>query len=511
MRKILKALRSRLAIVGLATVIQIGWITFALWELSDYYPYMDMVVTMVSIVVCVQILNKWDNPSYKLAWCCMLLLFPMFGLIIYVIFGRSGQMKRKYAQFEKIYQEYAPDLRQDQEVAAWLEGEDGSIARQSGYIEKWGGFPVYRNTDTNYYPSGEEMFPDMLEALRSAEHYIFLEFFIVAEGYMWSAILEILEQKAKEGVDVRLIYDDVGCVNRLPARYYKTLRAMGIKCAVFNPFWPFLSIMMNNRDHRKIIVVDGHTGFTGGINLADEYINRKERFGYWKDTGIRLRGEAVWNLTVMFLEMWAYTTRCGPEHDPFKPHVHQQGEFEAEGYVQPYCDSPLDYEKVGESVYLNIINRARKYVYIFTPYLVIGNEMITALCIAAKSGVDVRIVVPGIPDKKPVFWMSQSYYAQLISAGIQIYQFTPGFLHAKCFVSDDEVATCGTINMDFRSLYLHFECGVWMYRTKAVMQIKEDMLQTISQSARIGTEFCRKRSLLVKSVQSILKIFSPLV
>jgi cardiolipin synthase len=272
-----------------------------------------------------------------------------------------------------------------------------------------------------------------------------------------------------------------------------------------------MSVIMNNRDHRKIFVVDGKVGYTGGINLADEYINKIERFGYWKDTGVRLEGEAVWGLTTMFLEMWNYIKNTSEDYECFLPAVHQTAPFESDGFVQPYGDSPLDHENVGENVYLNIIGRAKKYVYIFTPYLIIDNEMLISLCNAAKSGIDVRIVTPGIPDKKAVYLLTQSYYAPLLSSGVRIYQYTPGFIHAKSFVCDDEIATVGSINLDFRSLYLHFECGVFMYRTGAVMQLKEDCLRTFEESEEITLEFCRKRNIFVRMIQSVARLFAPLL
>lgn len=268
---------------------------------------------------------------------------------------------------------------------------------------------------------------------------------------------------------------------------------------------------MNNRDHRKIFVVDGAVGFTGGINLADEYINEVKRFGYWKDTGVRIEGEAVWSLTSMFLSMWNYIVHSTEDYSRFMPAQHQKAPFENDGFVQPYGDSPLDHENVGENIYLNIINRAKNYVYIFTPYLIIDHEMLTALCNAAKDGVDVRIVTPGIPDKKMIFLLTQSYYAPLIQSGVKIYQYTPGFIHAKCFVCDDEIATVGSVNLDFRSLYLHFECGVFFYRSAVVAQVKEDCLNTFVCSEQMTAEFCRNRPVPVRLLQSVLRLLAPLL
>ena len=355
------------------------------------------------------------------------------------------------------------------------------------------------------------MFPDMIEALKGARHFIFMEYFIVEEGSMFNEIADILEQKVKEGVDVRFIYDDVGCVNTLPPKYFKKLEARGISCVTFNPFLPLISTVMNNRDHRKIFVVDGNIGFTGGINLADEYVNLTSRFGYWKDCGIRIEGEAVWNLTVMFLEMWNFIKRSSEDYSAFLPSVYQQEVCPSDGFVQPYGDSPLDMENVGENIYLNIIGSAKNYVYIYTPYLIIDHEMLITLCNAAKRGVDVRIVTPGIPDKKTVYLLTQSYYRPLLEAGVKIYQYTPGFIHSKCFVCDDEIATVGSINLDFRSLFLHFECGVFLYGSTAVMQVKEDCLETFEVSEEMDVSFCKNRPFPVRIIQSLMRLVAPLL
>ena len=297
----------------------------------------------------------------------------------------------------------------------------------------------------------------------------------------------------------------------LPRNFEKRLKELGIECAAFNPFRPILSIILNNRDHRKILVVDGQIGFTGGMNIADEYINQKERFGYWKDAGVEVKGEAVWSLTTMFLEMWNYINGTSEDYFRFLPKIYNKKENPKDGYVQPYSDTPLDHENVGENIYLNIINRAKEYVYIYTPYLIIDNEMMVSLQNAAKCGVDVRIVTPEIPDKKLIFLLTQSYYEQLIQSGVKIYQYKPGFIHAKCFVCDDKIATVGTVNLDYRSLYLHFECGVFMYCSQAVMQVKQDALATIRKSRQITLEFCQSRNIVITMLQSVLRLFSPLL
>ncbi len=329
---------------------------------------------------------------------------------------------------------------------------------------------------------------------------------------MFDTLVEALAKKAAEGVDVRLIYDDFGCISTMPTHFYRKLQARGIKCAAFNPARPVMAIIMNHRDHRKILVVDGEVGYTGGINIADEYINRIVRFGYWKDTGIRLEGAAAWSFSVMFLEMWDFIVNSEEPYEKFMPAATFAAQIPTEGYVQPYDDTPLDSENVGENVYLNMITRATRYVYIYTPYLILDQEMIVALSNAAKSGVDVRIVTPGIPDKKLVYMLTRSHYAKLLENGVRIYEYTPGFLHAKCFVCDDEYATVGSINLDYRSLYLHFECGVFLYRTHSVAEVYEDMTATIAQSREILETDCRRRHPLGMSlVHALLRLAAPLL
>ncbi|MGN0348443.1 MAG: cardiolipin synthase [Roseburia sp.] len=511
MKRIAQLLLGRFSIVAMAIIIQIAWMTMLIWRVSYRFAYVNLMVRMVAIVVVLIIVNRWMNPANKLSWVFLILLFPVFGLILYFLFGRSGLTKRNQERMSAVIQEVRQYVSGDEQIKNDLKEKDEVAFLQSKYINDWAGFPVYGHTKTKYYKCGEEMFPDMLSALRSAKHFIFLEYFIVEEGYMFSQMVDILEEKAKEGVQVRLIYDDVGCISKLPAKYYKKLQKKGIKCAAFHPFRPVLAAVMNNRDHRKILVVDGYIGFTGGINLADEYINHQRIFGYWKDTGVRITGEAVWSLTAMFLEIWNYIVGSTEDYTKYMPSAYQTCPVATDGFVQPYGDSPLDHENVGETIYLNIINRAKKYVYIFTPYLIIGNEVLTALCAAAKSGVDVRIVTPGMPDKKMVYLLTQSYYTPLLRNGVKIYQYTPGFLHAKCFISDDEIATVGSINLDFRSLYLQFECGVWMYRSSAVMDIKKDFMQTFARSADITMEFCKNRPFLIRVLQSALRLFAPLL
>lgn len=510
----LKRLFSRLVIVGISILVQIAWFIGFILLLGSRYPLFAGFIQAFCVAAVLWIVNKRINPAYKLAWAMLILSFPLVGGTIYLMFGRSRLSKELKGLFEASAKEGARVLEEDPQYRKELAERDAQINKQSVYLQKYAGYPICRNTVTEYFPEGELLYRRMIEELQKARHFIFLEYFIIDNGEMWQSILDILEEKAKAGLDVRLMYDDVGSVNTLPAHFYEEVRARGIQCEVFNRFRPIASVVLNNRDHRKIMVIDGHTGFTGGINLADEYINRKVRFGHWKDTGVMLKGEAVWSFTVMFLQMWS-VVRGNPRElrdaQRYSVYRHYIGSFGDDGFVQPYADTPTDLETVGENVYLNIINQARRYVYIFTPYLIIDNEMMTALCLAAKSGVDVRIVTPGIPDKKMVFLLTQSYYEQLIDSGVRIYEYTPGFLHAKSFVCDDEVATVGTINLDYRSLYLHFECGVWMYRSRAVMQVKEDVLSTLRVCREITKEYCENRNIFIRLTQSILRLLAPML
>lgn len=506
MSSLLQKLLRRTTIIALLILVQVAILVTTIYRLSSHYVYVYVAFTLISIICALIIVWRRDNPSYKLAWILVVLGFPIFGGLFYLLFGghRVSKKLRRRMQEGIALEQTAPPVE-------YMAAREQSTVRQSDYIFRRSGFPAWQNTRVDYFPLGEEKFHRLLEDLRAAEHYIFLEYFIIEPGLMWDTILQILEEKAAAGVDVRVIYDDIGSGYTLPAYYDLALRKKGIKCHVFNPFRPVVSVLLNNRDHRKIVVVDGHIGYTGGVNLADEYINAKPRFGHWKDTAVRLEGEGVWNLTVMFLQMWSGLTGQPVDYESFRPAAHHPAPFAGEGVVQPYGDTPLDDEAVGENVYLNIIGRAKKYVWITTPYLIIDNEMMTALCLAAKSGVDVRIILPGVPDKWYVHMVSQANYAQLVEAGVKVWEYTPGFIHAKSFVSDDTVATVGTINLDYRSLYLHFECGVWMYNTPCIADIRADFLATQAQSRAITADYGRNMPLRQRLLRGVLRLFAPLM
>lgn len=513
LKRILKLLFNRIFYVALALLIQMGWLLITAWRLAAYSKYISNAIGIISVLIVLWIVNKKINPSYKLGWTILIMTVPVFGVLLYVLFGKSRIAQAIQDKYTQVQEESLPYMEQDEQTFQELEEQSAGAAVQSRYIHQYSSFPIHGNTTAEYFQVGDDMFPVLVRELEQAQHYIYIEYFIINDGVMWRTILDILERKAKEGVDVRLIYDGFGCLTTLPNRYDKVLREKSIKCTIFNPFRPLLNIVQNNRDHRKICVIDGKTGFTGGINLADEYINQKERFGHWKDTAVMLKGEAVWNMTVMFLHMWSVVNNSAEpmEHELHMPHKYHPEAFEDDGFVQPYSDTPLDGEVLGENVYLNIINRAKKYVYICTPYLIIDNEMMTALCLAAKSGVDVRIMTPGVPDKKMVFLLTQSYYEQLLEAGVRIYEYQPGFLHAKSFVCDDEIAVVGTINLDYRSLYLHFECAAFLYENSEIPAVENDFQETLKKCQKITQEDYKKQKSFDKIAGSILRVFAPLM
>ena len=509
MKKILRFITQRVVITALLIVLQALLLFGFIWKLDNYFVYFYAGSVLLSLLITLGIINSKSNPAYKIAWLIPILLFPVFGGLVYLLFGsdRTGRYLRKKLQGIGTEMDNVIGEAHRRSGAEQLPPD---AANQSRYISHCAYCPPYQNTTTEYLPLGEVKFERMVEELKKAKHYIFLEYFIIQEGKMWNTILDILRQKAAEGVDVRVIYDDMGCIMILPTGYDRTLEQMGIKCRIFNPFVPILSSRFNTRDHRKICVIDGNVGFTGGINLADEYINAYEKHGHWKDTSILLKGEAVFNLTIMFLSMWDYLdgTTGKTDYSRYYPTVWDEN---AKGYVQPFADNPLDDEAVGETVYLNLINKAKRYVYITTPYLILSSEMLTALTSAAKCGVDVRIITPHVPDKWYVHAVSRSHYQPLIEAGVKIYEYTPGFIHAKTFVVDDDYAVVGTINLDYRSLYLHFECAVWMYQTPSVAQVRDDFFKTQQISQEITLEECRSLSFPRRLGRSVLRVFAPLM
>lgn len=508
MGKIFNGIFNRFTITSFFILVQLFYLCTMIFELINYADWVGIIFKGITVISAIYIIWRDYNPAYKIGWIILIAVFPILGGALYIMFGNkrpSRSIKQKIDPVEDSHKFYLKQREDIKEICS-----DERIAATIEYISREGAYPAWTGTSSRYFKSGEDFFQAMLEDMKAAEHFIFIEYFIIKKGKLWDQIHEILREKAAEGVDIRIIYDDIGSINHLPVNFMKKLEREGIKVVVFNPMKPFLSLVYNNRDHRKICVIDGYIGYNGGTNIGDEYINISSRFGHWKDSGLRLEGNGVWNLTVMFLNMWNSFRKTDGSYEPYGVHVHHREEFQSDGVVQPFSDTPLDEENLSENVYLEILSCAKEYVYIYTPYLIIGSEMETALKLAAKRGVDVRIVTPGIPDKKTVFFLSRSYYGSLIHAGVKIYEYTPGFVHAKSFVSDDNVAVVGTINMDFRSLYLHFECGTFMTESSVIADIKADYEETFGKCNEI-TEDVLEGKWFDTAIAAVLRVFSPIV
>jgi len=507
--RIFNKIFNRLTITLALIFVQLGYFIVLTYKLADYADWITIGFTVLAVIMALYIIWRDYNPAYKIGWILLICLFPILGVALYAVFGNkrpAKSLKRRLDPQETLHRE---DLKQVEDLRA-LESGYKRLYNTVSYVADKGPYPAWKHTTTRYYDVADEMFENIIEDLESAEHFIFMEYFIISKGWLWDRIFEVLKQKAAEGVDVRVLYDDIGSMNKMPRRFAATLKEAGIHVMSFNTMKPFLSLVYNNRDHRKILVVDGYIGYTGGANIGDEYVNHIVRFGHWKDCGIRMYGEAVWNCTVMFLNMWNAFKKTDVEYDIFKPHVWHPDSFPNDGIVQPYSDTPLDDENLGENIYLEIINQSEDYLFIYTPYLIIDNEMETALTLAAKRGVDVRIVTPGIPDKHIVYSISRSYYNNLLKAGVRIYEYSPGFIHAKNFVSDDRIGVVGTINVDYRSLFLHFECATLLIENSAIQDIRNDCIQTISRSREI-TEQLYKKHFIYSLFGAILRVLSPLL
>lgn len=499
----------RLMFAALGFVIQVVWIIMLCLKLNDYSAAISLGSSVLALCVAFYIYGKDMNAGFKLPWIIAILAFPVLGLCLYFLFGRPGATKHMRQHFEKIDADLEGTLVQDENVLKNLEAIDFAVANQARYLWKCAGYPAWQNTDVEFHKTAEEGLEAQKRELRKAKKFIFMEYHAIEESSAFLELKEILVQKAKEGVEVRVFYDDVGSFVFINKDFIKRMEAVGIQCRVFNPMHPFLNIFMNNRDHRKITVIDGKVGFTGGYNLAEEYFNRTHPYGYWKDTGIMLTGDAVRNLTVMFLEMWNAVRKTDMDYDKYLPKVEYTAK--EQGFVQPYADSPLDHETTGENVYMNLIKNAKHEIFFTTPYLIITDEMSRELRMAARRGVDVRIVTPGIPDKKMVYQMTRSYYSELARNGVRIYEYTPGFIHAKQCVCDGESATVGTINMDYRSLYLHFENGVLMYHYDAVAEIRKDFEDIFAASTEVTEKYNGRKSVPARMGRGVLRLFSPLV
>ena len=505
-KNLLRIIFSRLGLVVITIIAELVLLVGAyLWAFS-YFKWLVLVQFVFTIIMILYLFNCSMDASAKLTWLFLIMLAPVPASIFLWFTQKNFGHRMVKERTAKLIEATKDMLKQDKETLYAPELIESGTDDLCRYVNRSGCFPIYKNTSTTFFPSGEAKFEAMLEELKKAEKFIFLEYFIITEGFMWGSILKILADKAAQGVDVRVMYDGMCEISTLTADYPKRLAKLGIKCKPFSAIHPFLSSHYNYRDHRKILVIDGKVAFNGGVNLADEYINKEERFGHWKDTAVMVKGQAVESFTLMFLQMWNLT-----EQDVKWDECKVEASAESDGYVMPYCDCPLDGERVGESVYMDILYRAKHYVHIMTPYLILDNELETALKYAAQRGVDVKIILPGIPDKKIAYSLAKSHYSQLVKYGVKIYEYDPGFVHAKIFVSDNEKAVVGTINLDYRSLYHHFECATYMYKTSCVSEIEADYQETLKKCSAVTNESIKNEKIFYKVFGAIVKILAPLM
>jgi len=499
----------RMAFVLLSLLGQIGWLIFQVVKLNQYSTGISLFTSFLALLVVIRIYGMHSNAAMKMPWIILILAFPVLGLCLYLLLGRPGLTRNMQKRFERVDSELLPRLQKNPAVMQALEEKDMGIANQFRYVENYGGYPVCRNTDVTFYKEAEDGYAAQIEELAKAEKFIFMEYHAIEDDQAFEVLKKVLASKAAAGVDVRILYDDVGSVGFIDPDFIKRMEKSGVKCRVFNPLMPVLNMFMNNRDHRKITVIDGKVGFTGGYNLANEYFNITHPYGQWKDTGVRLVGDAVKSLTVSFLEMWNVMKKTDSDYDCYlsdSSYIAKQS-----GFIAPYADSPLDGESVGENVYLNLIKNAKDYIWFVTPYLIISDEMNRELTLAKKRGVDVRIITPGIPDKKMVYSLTRSYYAGLARDGVRIFEYTPGFNHSKQCVCDDEIAVVGTINLDYRSLYHHFENAVLMYDCAAVLDMKADFDEMFPICREMTDNYQRGRSRVLRIWQCVLRLFAPLM
>lgn len=517
----------RVFLTAAMLLVQVAVFVMLIFIFSEWSPVLHSFNIILSIIVAIYLVNSSTQVNYKFSWIFLISILPVFGGIFFLVFGLHSKSRGMTKMLRDIHESSDRAFKETNDSDRAIPANQHASA-QANFLEETTGYPTYLNTASHYCATGEEQFDVMLESIRQAQRFVFLEYFIISEGEMWTALFELLKIKVQEGVEVKLLYDDLGAVRFLPYQFRERLGEVGIEVIAYNPFHPLLSLRFNNRDHRKMIIVDGYIAMTGGINIADEYINRKERFGHWKDTGIVLAGPAVWSFTVMFLAVWnvlspnpvdihAYAAhRWAVDHSRLSDSnggkiLKNLFDSSTEGHILPFDDSPFDDEHQAAAAYRNIINRATESIDICTPYLVLDDEMSNALTSASQSGVHVRIITPHVPDKPYVHATTRSYYQQFVEKGVEIYEYTPGFIHAKSIVADNDTAIIGTVNFDYRSLYLHMENAVWLYGTASIAEMKADFERTIERSERITLEKIKNTHWVVKIVRLVLRVFAPLM
>ena len=508
LRRVLNLVFSRIVVTGVLLLLQAFWLFALFYWLADYAKWFGGVGVAMSIIMCLALIRQDSTvPEFKISWMILFAVMPVQGGILYLLWGNKRPALGLRHRLERAEGAMAPARKDDPDAAAALQRQDPRAALTARYLHDYGPMPVCGGTAAKYYPDGQSMFADMLPALQGAQHSIYVESFIIGMGEMWGQIHEILRRKAAAGLDVRVIYDDAGCLSLLPHNYAEMMRADGIRAFSFNRCVPVLNLVMNNRDHRKIMVIDGQIAFTGGVNLADEYINKIVRFGYWKDSGVRLDGPGAASLANIFLTFWK--AKYPDEDLDAGCDLPAAVPVETDCLVQPFADTPVDREAVAKNVYLELINQAQKRLYICTPYLILDNDLLSCLRLAAKRGVDVRIYTPGVPDKPTIYQLTRSYFPHLLRAGVKIYSYTPGFLHAKTWLVDDRIAAVGTVNLDYRSLYLHFENSVLLYGGAVLDDVRRDLVEIEKESAAVTLADCRT-GFFGTLYSAVLRLVAPL-
>ena len=503
MRYIFRFLSSRIFNLILLITIQFILLFLLFFLISEFEVIPAIIIYIINTIVLLVVLNRKDDPSYRLLWTIVILLVPYVGGIIYLLF--ADKKAPKSMSVINTLELVNNNILEHKDINI----DNTLINKQIKYLENHSHYPCYNNTLSKYYIDINDTLNDMLNDLENAKSFIFMEYFIVDKGYMLNKVLDVLKRKVKDNVKVYFMYDDAGCITTLPLKFKKELEQHGINTIIFSPLKPRLEIHMNNRDHRKITVIDNKIGYMGSFNLADEYINKINKYGYWKDSGVRFEGEAVLNLTVMFIQFYNSLCKDKLDYNDFKL---SNNHIKDDSIVIPFSDSPTDKEDIGHNVHLNLINNAQKYIYIQTPYLILDYTLIQSLQMASKNGVEVIIVTPGIPDKKFVYELTKYNYLSLINDGIKIYEYTNGFLHSKTILVDDELALIGTINMDYRSYYLHYECGALLTNKDTIKTIKEDFNNNIINISKlVHKEDCTNISLFKRIYRAILNVFSPLI
>lgn len=508
LRRVLNLVFSRIVVTGVLLLLQAFWLFALFYWLADYAKWFGGVGVAMSIIMCLALIRQDSTvPEFKISWMILFAVMPVQGGILYLLWGNKRPALGLRHRLERAEDAMAPARKDDPDAAAALQRQDPRAALTARYLHDYGPMPVCGGTAAKYYPDGQSMFADMLPALQGAQHSIYVESFIIGMGEMWGQIHEILRRKAAAGLDVRVIYDDAGCLSLLPHNYAEMMRADGIRAFSFNRCVPVLNLVMNNRDHRKIMVIDGQIAFTGGVNLADEYINKIVRFGYWKDSGVRLDGPGAASLANIFLTFWK--AKYPDEDLDAGCDLPAAVPVETDCLVQPFADTPVDREAVAKNVYLELINQAQKRLYICTPYLILDNDLLSCLRLAAKRGVDVRIYTPGVPDKPTIYQLTRSYFPHLLRAGVKIYSYTPGFLHAKTWLVDDRIAAVGTVNLDYRSLYLHFENSVLLYGGAVLDDVRRDLAEIEKESTAVTLADCRT-GFFGTLYSAVLRLVAPL-